>query len=76
MKNAILNNFRSYCIPKNTLLLSKGCFLLLLLKTRSCTEYTDKVVSFNIPVGFNLHWNDCIGKSCIRYRPFKSFDLQ
>ena len=44
-----------------------GLFLLLLLKTRSCTEYTVKVVSFKIPVGFNLQWNDYIGKSRLRY---------
>ena len=31
-------------IPTNSLLLSKGCFLLLLLKTRACTEY--KVLKF------------------------------
>ena len=33
---------------------------------RSCTEYTVKVVSFKIPVGFNLQWNDYIRKSCLR----------
>ena len=50
-----------------TLLLFKGYFLLLLLKTRSCTEYTIKVVSFKIPVGFNVQWKDYIGQSCRRY---------
>ena len=33
-------------IPTNSLLLSKGCFLLLLLKTRTCTEYTLKILKF------------------------------
>ena len=41
-------------IPKNTLLLSKGCFLLLLLNTRTYTEYTVKVVSVKIPIQYYL----------------------
>ena len=35
-----------YLSLQNSLLLSKGCFLLLLLKPRTCTEYTLKVLKF------------------------------
>ena len=34
----LLHTVTFLVIPKNALLLSKGCFLLFLLKTRSCTE--------------------------------------
>ena len=48
----VLINYHVF-IPRNTLLLSKGCFLLLLLKTRSCKEYTAK--NFKIPVGLSFN---------------------
>ena len=56
----LINNLISFImfyhvfIPKNTLLYSKGCFLLLLLKTKICTMYTVNVVSFKIPVQYYL----------------------
>ena len=62
-----INNLISFIMY--LFLLSKSCFLLLLLKTRSCTEYTVKVVSFEIPVGFNLQWYNYMEKEDGRTAP-------
>ena len=63
----LINNlisFIMYLSKKNSLLLSKVGFFLLLLKTRTC-KYTDN--NTLLSVGFNFEGNDYIGKSCLRY---------
>ena len=54
-------------IPTNSLLLSKGCFLLFLLKTRTCTEYTLKVLKFQYIIIYWFEGYDYTEKSCVRY---------